>query len=138
MKFPAGQPEKNPESQENAFQAAERRRRQDLLDASIVEVPATLSWGERLLPLLFAAMETCWIYALLLGLVSINLFQTNESLVPVWAPFVLILGTYWLSLHIERREASASSHTANDAADAISQTPTALQEGRKGKGTKSS
>src|SRR5690349_11531445 len=108
MNFPGAQPEKKPQSQDDVNQAAERKRRQDLLDASIAEVPAALSWGERLLPFLFAAMETCWVYAIFLGLVSINLFQSNDPLMPVWAPFVLILGSYWLTHYIERRFASAS------------------------------
>ena len=106
MNFPARQPENKPESQEEAIREAEQRRRQDLLDAGTDEIPSDLSWGERLLPLLFAAMETCWVYAILLGLASVNFFQSNEPLIPVWAPFVLILGSFWLVHSIERRAAS--------------------------------
>src|SRR5205085_6297317 len=109
------QPEKKSESQEEAAQAAERRRRQDLLDASTDEVPHALSWGERLLPLLFAGMETCWVYAILLGLASVNFFQSEDPLVPVWAPFVLIVGSFWLLHSIERRAASEPIHPSNDA-----------------------
>src|ERR1700736_883166 len=114
MIFPGRQPEKKPESQEDAIQAAERRRQQDLLEAGTAEVPAALSWGERLLPLLFAGMETCWVYAIFLGLASINLFQSNEPLMAVWGPFVLILGSYWLTHYMEQRAASAPIHPSND------------------------
>src|SRR5205085_3828296 len=114
MNFPARQPENKPESQEDAVQAAERRRRQDLLDASTADVPSELSWGERLLPLLFAAMEPCWVYAILLGLASVNFFQSDDPLVPVWAPFVLILGSYWLLHYMERRAASESTGPSTD------------------------
>ena len=53
------------------------------------------SWGERLLPLLFAAMETCWIDAILIGLASSNLLGLNQPLLPLWIPFVLIAGFYY-------------------------------------------
>ena len=129
MNFPARQPENKPKSQEEAISAAERRRRQDLLDAGTAEVPLALSWGERLLPLLFAAMETCWVYAILLGLASVNFFQSSDTLIPVWAPFVLILGSYWLLHYMERRAASGSIPVSNEVGGAIKRVPTKRRAG---------
>jgi Domain of unknown function (DUF4129) len=59
-------------------------------------------WSELLLPYLVAAMETCWVDAVLILLVSVKLFR--NPLVPLWAPFVLIAGSFWLITHLERRE----------------------------------
>ena len=52
----------------------------------------TLSGGERMLPYLFAAMETCWVDAILIGLAGAHAF-----FLPLWVPFVLIAGCYWLA-----------------------------------------
>ncbi len=123
MNFPGRQPEKLPMDQEDAAQAAERRRRQDLLDAGTDELPHALSWGERLLPLLFAGMETCWIYAILLGLASVNFFQSGDPLIPVWAPFVLIVGSFWLVHYIERRAALEATQGSNEAGDQDAKEP---------------
>src|SRR5579884_3023252 len=114
MNFPAKEPENK---QEDAIEAAERRRREYLLDASTEKVASDLSWGERLLPVLYAAMETCWVYAILLGLASVHFFGTNDTLVPVWAPFVLILGAYWILLAMERRAASEGGHSSSPEKD---------------------
>ena len=48
------------------------------------------SVGEFFIPTLLAAMETCWIDAILIGLASINLFGSSAPLMPFWAPFILI------------------------------------------------
>src|SRR5258706_4029906 len=50
------------------------------------------SVGEFFIPTLLAAMETCWIDAILIGLASINLFCSSAPLMPYWAPFILIGG----------------------------------------------
>lgn len=56
-------------------------------------IPEAPSLGEILLPFLFAAIEATWIDAILIGLSGFGLFQTYHPLVPLWAPFVLLLGT---------------------------------------------
>ncbi len=71
----------------------------------VVARSATLSGGERLLPYLFAAMETCWVDALLIGLAG----STHVFFLPLWAPFVLIVGSYWLSNALEQGRASATT-----------------------------
>jgi hypothetical protein len=82
----------------------EGRRRRDILSMATTYLSAAPGWGERLLPYLFMAMETCWIAAILIGLASLNFFQSREALMPVWSPFVLMAGAYWLSAYLERRE----------------------------------
>src|SRR6266581_7710143 len=102
------QPEDKKEKQED-IEAALERRRQQLPEMETTSVAATPSWGERLLPFLFAAMETCWIDAILIGLASLKLFQAGEPLMPLWAPFVFIAGSQWLVGRLERRAASKAS-----------------------------
>ncbi len=54
------------------------------------------SIGEFLLPYLLAAMQACWIAAILIGLASAGLFISSATLIPLWAPFLLILGSLFL------------------------------------------
>ena len=70
------------------------------------QLSATPSWGEHLLPILLAAMEACWVDAILIGLAGIGLFQSYDPILPLWAPFVLIAGSHWLANSLERRDAS--------------------------------
>ncbi len=65
---------------------------------------AALSGSERLLPYLFAAMEGCWVAAILIGLAG----STHTFFLPLWVPFVLIASSYWLSNTRERGRASAT------------------------------
>jgi uncharacterized protein DUF4129 len=73
------------------------------------------SIGEILLPFLLAAMESCWIAAIFIGLASANLFETSEPLMPLWAPFMLIIGSlllvYYLGLRTQKK---ASTHAGED------------------------
>lgn len=64
----------------------------------------TLSGGERLLPYLLAAMETCWVDAILIGVAG----STHTFLLPLWAPFILIAGSCWLSNRLEQGRASVA------------------------------
>src|SRR5207302_9615761 len=41
-----------------------------------------------------------------IGLASLGLFGSREVLMPLWAPFVLIGGSQWLVVHLERRAAT--------------------------------
>lgn len=77
--------------------------------------PSQLSWGEYLLPFLFAAMETCWIDAILVGLVSSNVLGLSQPLIPLWTPFVLIAGFYYLSRYLIGRGIATSNNASSSA-----------------------
>src|SRR5438046_1754100 len=113
MNLPPKQPEDKTESQEMPLAKAVRRRRQHLLSMRTTEL-AQPSLGEILLPFLFAAMETCWIDAIFIGLADIGLFESHAPLMPLWAPFVLIIGSQWILSLLERRAASTSNADEND------------------------
>src|SRR5438874_3571434 len=72
------------------------------------QTPRAPSLGEILLPFLFSVMEASWIDAILIGLAGFGLFQTYSTLVPLWAPFVLLLGTQLNLTLLEQRTAKAS------------------------------
>ncbi len=108
MNLPPKQPEDKTESQEMPLAKAARRRRQHLLSMRTTELAQTPSLGEILLPFLFAAMETCWIDAIFIGLADIGLFESHTPLMPLWAPFVLIIGSQWILSLLEWRAASTS------------------------------
>jgi Domain of unknown function (DUF4129) len=86
----------------------EARRRRSLREMGATRVSGAVSWGERALPLVFAAMETCWVDAILIALASIHFFGLSTPLVALWAPFVLMVGSGWLAMHLERREIAAA------------------------------
>ena len=75
---------------------------------NVQEAPSV---GEIMLPYLFAAMETCWIDAVFIGLASLDFFQSHNPLMPLWAPFLLIIGSKWLLGYLERRNAVAGDST---------------------------
>jgi hypothetical protein len=74
------------------------------------EVPVSYaaSWGTRLLPYLFALMETCWVDVLFIGLASLG-FLTHTLLFPLWSPFLFIACLYWLSTQWEQHTSRSSS-----------------------------
>src|SRR5712691_6004967 len=96
-------PKPPPESDEEKARSAEQRRKSALANIATVLRDERVSWGERALPYLFAAMETCWIGAIMVGLASLG-FLAHEPIVPLWAPFVLMGGTCWLAIYLEQRE----------------------------------
>jgi Domain of unknown function (DUF4129) len=71
------------------------------------------SLGEILLPFLFSAMEASWIDAILIGLAGFDIFQAYSTLVPLWTPFVLLLGTQLTLTLLEQRTAKASSRSSS-------------------------
>jgi hypothetical protein len=81
----------------------------------IAQEPTISSIGESLLPYLLGAMQACWIAAILLGLASAGIFESSDTLVPLWAPFIIIIGSQLLfhSLGL-RATKTASSHTRKD------------------------
>ena len=113
MNLPPKQPEDKAESQNIPLAEAARRRRQHLLSMRTTELAQAPSMGEILLPFLFAAMETCWIDAIFIGLAGIGLFESHAPLMPLWAPFVLIIGSQWILSLLERRAASTSTSTSS-------------------------
>ena len=72
------------------------------------------SIGELLLPYLLGAMQACWIAAILIGLASAGLFESSEPLVPIWAPFVLIIGSLLLFHYLGQRTAKKASSQAGE------------------------
>lgn len=92
---------------------AEERRERDLLAMSTTELATAPSLGERLLPYLFMATESCWIAAILLSLASTALFPTHTPLIPLWSPFVLMASAYWGVTYLERRDLpKATTHNS--------------------------
>ncbi len=81
------------------------QREADALDV-ISPHSVTLSSGERLLPYLFAAMETCWVDAILIGLAGAHTF-----FLPLLVPFVLIASCYWLSNTATRGHVNITSNS---------------------------
>ncbi|TMD60826.1 MAG: hypothetical protein E6I91_18365, partial [Chloroflexi bacterium] len=73
------------------------------------------SLGEILLPFLFSAMEASWIDAILIGLAGFGLFQTYSTLMPLWAPFILLPGTQLILTLLEQRTAKASPSSPSSA-----------------------
>src|SRR6266436_4577456 len=103
MDLPPRQPDKakNSSESQNKPREAREQRWQQILSRSPAHASATVSWGERLLPGILAAMEACWVDAILIGLVGIGLFQSQDPLIPLWVPFVLIIGSGLLSSYLE-------------------------------------
>jgi hypothetical protein len=58
----------------------------------------TMTWGERLLPLAYAAMQCCWMAALLIGSGRIHFFGQDGPFMPLWAPFLIVLVSAWCAL----------------------------------------
>jgi hypothetical protein len=73
--------------------AAVQRLKQSI---GVTEDSSISSIGEVLLPYLLGAVQACWITAILIALASTGLFVTSSVLIPLWAPFVLILGSLLL------------------------------------------
>jgi hypothetical protein len=61
------------------------------------------SIGELLLPYLLGTMQACWIAAILIGLASAGLFASSTTLIPLFAPFILILGALFLFHYLGMR-----------------------------------
>ncbi len=106
-----GQSEDANKEQQLQLAEAEKRRRQQILAMRTTNVQETPSVGEIILPYLFAAMETCWIDAVFIGLASLDFFQSHNPLMPLWAPFLLIIGSQWLLGYLERRNAVSGDST---------------------------
>ncbi len=80
------------------------------------EEPTISSIGEFLLPYLLGAMQACWIAAILIGLSSAGLFESSAALIPLWAPFILILGSLFLFHYLGMR---TTKKTTGDTADGV-------------------
>src|SRR5579863_6178072 len=111
---PAKQSEDTTKEQQRQLAEAEKRRQQHFLALRTTTVQETPSVGEIILPYLFAGMETCWIDAVLIGLASLDIFQSYNPLMPLWAPFLLIIGSQWLLGYLERRNAVSGDNTNSE------------------------
>jgi hypothetical protein len=99
----------SPQSYDGPALTPEERRQQDILAMSTTPVAIRRSAGERLLPYLFMATETCWITIALVGLASTPLSPSHALLLPFWAPFVYMAGTYWLATRLEVQAVSRAA-----------------------------
>ena len=73
----------------------------------------TLSWGERLRPYLLAAMETCWVDAILIALAGSSSSATHAFFLPLWVPFVLIVSGCWLANTFAQKRTTNTTTTAS-------------------------
>lgn len=110
----AEQPEDATKEQQPQLAEAEKRRLQHIFAMRTTNVQEIPSVGEIMLPYLFAAMETCWIDAVFIGLASLDFFQSHNPLMPLWAPFLLIIGSQWLLAYLERRNAVSGDSTHSE------------------------
>src|SRR5438876_7715737 len=106
-------PPPQPEEDIHRRRRAEKRRKA-LLETTTSAISIYPSLGERLLPYLIAAMETCWVDAVLITLASLNLFQRHALLLPLWSPFVLITSSCGLMIFLERREIAMEQAVKGD------------------------
>jgi len=123
---------KLPEETPRNLAAAAKRRSQSILSMRTTTLQEAPTVGEVALPYLFAAMETCWIDAIFIGLASLDLFQSHSPLMPLWAPFLLIIGSQWLLGFIERRSAVSGdidTTTPTTTEDGTGTTPTTTEDG---------
>src|SRR5579883_93214 len=100
--------------QQTEYEQQKKRRMRELLGMATTGIAERATPGERVLPLLYAAMETCWVDAILIGLATLELFHTQTPLMPLWAPFVLIAGSRLLYSILERRQAQRATEQAGE------------------------
>ncbi|WP_165423618.1 DUF4129 domain-containing protein [Ktedonosporobacter rubrisoli] len=113
-------PENDPSPASNGHStAAQARRAQEAQDMGTTYVPEHLNLGEHLLPFVFAAAEACWIDAIFIGLVAIHFFQLSTPFMPLWAPFLLLAGSHWLAIQLERRDIAAGKIDAEEPQRAV-------------------
>lgn len=78
----------------------------------VPQEPTISSIGEFLLPFLLGAMQSCWLAAILIGLESAGIFESTNPLMPLWAPFTIIIGSLLLFHYLELRTAKTTSSQA--------------------------
>ena len=98
---PPEQPENKREEDQGVLTAVQWLKEQ----ISVPQERTISSIGEFLLPTLLGIIESCWIAAILIGLAGVGLFESSEQVLPLWAPFILIVGSIWLFYYGERRGA---------------------------------
>ncbi len=84
---------------------ASERRRQERLWLATTHIPSVQTPGERLVPYLCAALEACWISAVLVLFADFRLFDTDQPFMPLWAPFLVLWGVLWQGRRLELRSA---------------------------------
>ncbi|HLJ33694.1 MAG TPA: DUF4129 domain-containing protein [Ktedonobacteraceae bacterium] len=94
---PHGEQKKNTEIRPQAKPTgADVQRKLQQISPSFDDGQEAPSMGMLLIPFLFAAMEACWIDAIILGLAILGLFQMHRPFMPLWLPFLVIAGSQWL------------------------------------------
>src|SRR6266581_3498269 len=106
------QPENKKEEDQGASTLAQWLKEQ----LSVPQERTISSLGEFLLPTLLGIMESCWIAAILIGLAGAGLFESSEPLLPLCAPFILIVGSIWLFYYAAQRGAKKGSSSQNETA----------------------
>jgi hypothetical protein len=86
---------------------AQRHRQRRILSLLTIQSTADASLGDMLLPFLAAAIETCWIDAIFVGLAGLGLFGSRDPLMPLWAPFVIVVASQWILSRLELRAVPA-------------------------------
>ncbi len=93
----------------NSDDSSKQHQEADTFDARVT----TLSWGERLLPYLLAAMETCWVDAILIALAGSSSDVAHAFFLPLWVPFVLIASSCWLANAVAQKRATNTNNTSS-------------------------
>ncbi len=109
---PPEQPENKREERQDVLTAAQGLKEQ----ISVPQDRTISSIGEFFLPTLLGTMESCLIAAVFIGLAGVGLFESSEPLLPLWAPFILIVGSIWLFYYLERRGAKKGASSQNETA----------------------
>jgi hypothetical protein len=106
------QPENKQEERQEVLTAAQWLKEQ----ISVPQERTISSIGEFLLPTLLGIMESCWIVAVFIGLAGVGLFGSSAPLLPLWAPFILIVGSIWLFYYAARQGAKKGASSQNETA----------------------
>ncbi|MBE3558328.1 MAG: DUF4129 domain-containing protein [Ktedonobacteraceae bacterium] len=96
----------SPLGENNASRAASERQQEDSQEIGGAHLSITPSWGERALPLLFAALEACWVNGILIGFASTGFFGMHAAVIPLWSSFVVLMGATWLVRYLERHDSA--------------------------------
>jgi hypothetical protein len=73
-----------------------------------------LSLGEYFLPFFLAAMETCWLNAILIGLAGLDFLGSSAALLPFWGPPLLLFVALWLFRRALQKETATREEQAED------------------------
>ena len=75
----------------------------------VIGFDAPKTMGERLIPVLVIALESCLLYALLLALAGFSFLGSASPLLPIWLIFGVSLSIYWLTTYLKRTEVTGKT-----------------------------